>query len=284
MACWLARLGAVAVLCSSGVAAQGASRTLPKPLPGHPGNIFLAGEKVVVPVDAAGGSVWRAFDYEDRKIAEAREAGGKLDLGPLPVGWYRLRRDGAAGKEWISLGVIEPLRAPTPRTSPVASDTAMAWFYPTQQMSAVSSLCALAGLNWTRDRLSWGEMEPRAGAVKTGVTRYDASAAALSGAGLRVLQVNHSTPQWANADPKRFPADLRDAYRFYRAMAARWRGKVQAFEPWNEADIDAFGGHTGSEIASMQKASCLGLKAGNPEVIVCQNVFATHRQAQLEDF
>ena len=39
--------------------------------------------------------------------------------------------------------------------------------------------------------------------------------------------------------------------------------------------IDVFGGHTGCEIASLQKASYLGLKAGNPNVIVCEAVFAT---------
>ena len=102
--------------------------------------------------------------------------------------------------------------------------------------------------------------------------------------GLQVLQVNHVCPAWAGPAHQRFPADLRHAYRFYRAMAQRWAGKVLAFEPWNEADIPMFGGHTGSEIASLQKASYLGLKAGNPRLIACQNVFADHGQAILADF
>lgn len=112
---------------------------------------------------------------------------------------------------------------------------------------------------------------------------YDASARAQAQAGLRVLQVNHSSPRWGNSDPKRFPSDLRDAYRFHRAMAERWAGQVSAFEPWNEADIPNFGGHTGSEMASLQKAAYLGLKAGHKEVIACLNVFAHHNQAQLAD-
>jgi hypothetical protein len=44
-----------------------------------------------------------------------------------------------------------------------------------------------------------------------------------------------------------------------------------------------FGGHTGSEMASLQKAAYLGLKAGNPKVIACLNVFALHRAAILHD-
>jgi hypothetical protein len=102
-------------------------------------------------------------------------------------------------------------------------------------------------------------------------------------AGLRVLQVIHLSPSWANPSPKRFPLDLRDAYHFYAAMAERWRGQVQAFEPWNEADIPMFGGHTGSEMASLQKAAFLGLKVGNPQIVACLNVFALHNPAQLED-
>lgn len=113
--------------------------------------------------------------------------------------------------------------------------------------------------------------------------RYDASVQAQSRAGLRVLDVIHQSPSWANARTKRFPVDLRDGYRFYEAIARRWRGQVQAFEPWNEADIEMFGGHTGSEMASLQKAAYLGLKAGNPQMIACLNVFALHNKAQLED-
>jgi hypothetical protein len=159
----------------------------------------------------------------------------------------------------------------------------MAWFYPTAKMPAVASLCALAGLNWVRDRLSWPELETQHG-VFAEYTRYDASANIQASAALKVLQANHRSPSWANPHGDRFPLDLRDAYRFYREIARRWQGKVLAVEPWNEADIARFGGHTGSEMATLQKASYLGIKAGNPRMIVCQNVFAVHRAATLGDF
>src|SRR6186713_1830723 len=66
-------------------------------------------------------------------------------------------------------------------------------------------------------------------------------------------------------------------------MAKRWKGQVLAIEPWNEADIDVFGGHTGSEQASLQKAAYFGIKKGNPDTIACLNVFAFDRAASLED-
>ncbi|MFO0928587.1 MAG: hypothetical protein U0736_16455 [Gemmataceae bacterium] len=212
-------------------------------------------------------------------MATVRPVDGRVSLGTLPVGFYRLC--GGDGVD-VSLAVLARLQAATPATSPVALDVAMAWFYPKERMPAVANLCTLAGVNWVRDRLAWPEMEPKPGRWAAS-TRYDHTARAQADAGLRVLQVHHASPAWANPDGKRFPLDLRHAYRFQREMARRWNGQVQAFEPWNEADIPMFGGHTGAEMASLQKAAWLGLKAGNPDAIGGLNVFADHKPAQLAD-
>jgi hypothetical protein len=259
------------------------TRTIPRPLPSHPGNIFLVGETVTVPTLPPGdGDTWRAVDYEGRIVAEGRVPAGQVELGRLPVGYYEVWRSAAGATNRLSIGVLEGLRAPTPLSSPIGIDVAMAWFYPKDKMGSVANLCALAGINRVRDRLSWPELEPRKGEFAA-TNRYDWSAQAQSAAGLQVLQVDHLSPAWANPDGKRFPIDLRDSYNFYRAMARRWQGEVVAFEPWNEADIPMFGGHTGSEMASLQKAAYLGLKAGNPKVIACLNVFALHRAVTLQD-
>ncbi len=273
------------ILCHSLAASPAADaphRGLPRPLPGHPGNVFLAGEEIVVPLPSGTTNAWRLVDYRDNTL-HTLPGGAAARPGRLPVGFYRLRPPVETHSNWISFAVIAPLVAPTPLTSPVALDVATAWFYPAEQMDAVANLCALAGVNWVRDRLNWGEMEPQRGQFRAAPTRYDLSAAAQARAGLQVLQVNHISPRWAATDTKRFPEDLRDAFNFYREMARRWRGEVRAFEPWNEADIPMFGGHTGTEMAAFQKAAYLGLKAGNAEVIVGQNVFASHNVAQLED-
>ena len=103
-------------------------------------------------------------------------------------------------------------------------------------------------------------------------------------AGLKILQVNHASPPWANKNQSHFPEDLRDVYHFYRGLAERWNGFVDAIEPWNEPDIELFGGHTGCEIASFQKAAYLGLKAGNPNLPVCESVFAIDCAVTLNEF
>jgi hypothetical protein len=266
--------------------AKDPSRAIPGSLPSHPGNVFLAGEPVVVAAPPGDANTWRMMNYEDNVVAKGEIKNGRVELGQLPVGFYKIVR-GAGGqitnRTW--LGVLEPLHAPTPETSPISTDLGMAWFFPSpkEKMEEVASLCQLAGMNWVRDRLLWNELEPQRGKFVP-ETRYDLSARVQSAAGLKVLQVTHVSTPWANPNGKRFPLDLRDFYYFYRELARRWENKVLAFEPWNEADISVFGGHAGSEMASFQKAAYLGLKAGNPNVIACQNVFAIRRAETLADF
>jgi len=271
---------ALALLYISGSAS--ASSPAMTPLPNHPGNIFLQGEEVSVALPPGTEPKWQAIDYEQKVVASGTSADGRANLGKLRVGYYEVRRDGS--KEKVAVGVLAPLRAPTPDNSRVATDAAMSWFYKddaTKQQA--SSLCKLAGIKWVRDRMSWPEMQKQPGGPIID-NRSDSSVRIERDAGLNVLQVNHAAPRWQKDQPSRFPHDLRDAYDFYKKIAQRWKGQVVAFEPWNEADIDPFGAHTGSEMASMQKASYLGLKAGNPDVIACLNVFAKDRTTTLDDF
>ncbi|MGO9115637.1 MAG: hypothetical protein ACLP9L_41045 [Thermoguttaceae bacterium] len=250
-----------------------------RPLPNHPGNVFLAGEEVSIVLSAEDGATWHVADYDGKPAASGTVQGGKARLGRLALGYYELRCGAAA----TTIGVLAPRQSPVPQSSPIAIDVAMSWFYQTAaEKAAAASLCKLAGTAWVRDRMMWDEIEPgREQFART--TRYDQSARIQSESGLHVLQVLHRTAAWAGRSSKHFPEDLRDIYSFLRHTAARWKGRVQAFEPWNEADIDMFGGHTGAEMASLQKAAYLGLKAGNPEAVACLNVFAIDRRDTLDD-
>lgn len=256
-------------------------RTAPSPSPEHPGNVFLLGEKVTIAAPSETAK-WRITDDGNKKVTEG--TGNTVDAGELGIGWYRIAFLDAQDKEsgYTTAAVLAPLAAPTPQDSPVCVDSASAWFGradPAKQ-ERFAYLATLAGANWIRDRMSWGDMEPQKGSFSENTT-YDSSAEIVSRHGLKSLQVFHGIPQWA-VNPQldgesargRFPRDLRDHYAFCRAMAERYKGRVQAWEPWNEANIPDFGGHTIDEICSLQKAAYWGLKAGDPGVVVCWNVFA----------
>ncbi len=270
-----------------GAAANGAERDIPKPLPDHPGNVFLEPEEVILPIPARTAK-WKLLDVDEKAVGEGDVAEGQdISLGNLGVGWYRADFVDPAGEPtgWTTAAVLTGLKAPVPDDSPVCTDSATAWFarrYEDQpaHQEILANLAALAGVNWIRDRLAWGEVERSRGKF-TDESIYDSSATLAADEGLRVLQVFHSTPGWA-ADKtldgerawSRFPRDLRDQYAFCKAMARRFQGRVQAWEPWNEANIEPFGGHTIDEMCFLQKAAYLGFKAGDPDLKVCWNVYA----------
>ncbi|MBM4042903.1 MAG: hypothetical protein FJ290_30810, partial [Planctomycetes bacterium] len=63
------------------------------------------------------------------------------------------------------------------------------------------------------------------------------------------------------------PADLRDAYAFAKRLAEHYKGRVQAWEVWNEPDI-FFWPDLSDTFAGLQKAAYLGFKAGDPTLPV----------------
>ena len=265
---------------------QHVARDVPTAGPDHPGNVFQVGQEVRVRLPAgmkAAPSRWRALDDRLTMVAQGEvssdHAGrpGTVRLGTPGIGWYRVEFLDADGARlgWTTAAVLARLACPVPQDSPVCLDAAISWLGSDDPAVRAQSvhLAALAGVNWIRDRLRWREVQPKRNTfIKE--TKYDALARMQKSSGLKVLQTFHTTPSWAAGDDSttaRFPTDLREAYKFCKAMSVRFRGRVQAWEPWNEANAGNFGGHTIDEMCAYQKASYLGFKAGDPSVTVCWN-------------
>lgn len=262
---------------------------VPVPLPGHPGNVFLERDDISIPVPEEARLVstpWRLSD--GRQVlrtgilhAGAADAGAVLNLGPLSIGWYRLDfgSTNASNQPWTSLAVLGRMRTPPPAGSPIAVDSAAAWFARENAdlQQQLASLAALAGVGWVRDRLRWGDIQPQPGDLAAPPTTYDTSADAHREAGLAVLQVFHDTPPWARnggSSGGQFAPDLRRVFELGRRLAKRFKGRVAAWEPWNEANVAAFGAHTVDQMCSWQKAAWLGFKSGDPDVLVGWNATA----------
>lgn len=265
-------------------------RESPTPLPDHPGNVFLADEIVRIPLPRTLPTTvteWRLLDDRAHLLRSGElSADNKMDreslqLGTLEIGWYRLEfgATNQPNQVWTSLAVLRRLSKSVPADSPVAVDSAAAWFAPNDvaKQKKLANLAALAGVSWVRDRLRWGEIEPQPGKLTPPPTTYDTSADVHREVGLQVLQVFHDTPRWAREVDDgggRFAPDLRHVYELGRQLALRFAGRVAAWEPWNEANVATFGAHTVDQMCSWQKAAWLGFKAGDPEVIVGWNATA----------
>jgi hypothetical protein len=283
-------------------------RSIPTPLADRPGNVYLETETVYVKVPAETpkeARSWRVLDDKGRMVCsgvfaeDSTTLPSQIRLEQFPIGWYRVEflDEQRSCLHWTTAAVLQKLVAPVPQDSPICVDSATAWFAKDRpdNQARFASLAALAGVSWIRDRITWRELEPKEGQFIKTATSYDSAAAIQANYGLKVLQVFHLTPDWAwdteldGEHPSgRFARDLRHVYRFCKAMARRFKGRVLAWEPWNEANISTFGGHTVDEMCSFQKAAYLGFKAGDPDVTVCWNVYTTtptprHTQDLLEN-
>ena len=276
------------------------ARGIPATAAEHPGNIFLVGESIAIRTPEVQAVRWRVVDDANAVVAQGQlgETSAPVNLGNLGVGWYRLDFLSSSGKvvAWTTTAVLSRLGAPTPQDSPICVDSATSWFArndPAKQ-ERFAYLAGLAGMNWIRDRMSWGGIQTGPETFAQNTT-YDGAATVQAKYDLKVLQVFHDSPGWAadreldgDRATRRFPRDLRHLYNFCKAMAQRYEGRVLAWEPWNEANIAMFGGHTIDEMCTHQKAAYLAFKAAKPDLTVSWNVYAgsgtaLHTQGVLEN-
>jgi hypothetical protein len=283
----MGRLWLTVVVLSAGSALAGEAvveRSIPRP-DGNLAGVFWEGQVVTaaVPQEAASAATqWRVLDDRANPVRSGTRVSSvsTVELGTLGIGWYRVEFLGQGDETlaWTTAAVLAKPATPVPQDSPICLDSATAWFArdDRDKQDRLALLASLAGANWVRDRLRWRDIQPKGPQEFAGLdTTYDASARIQTARGLKVLQVFHDTPPWAVAEGDtsgRYAGDLRDVYRFCKAMAVRFRGTVHAWEPWNEGNVATFGGHTSDEMCSYQKAAYLGFKAGDPNVLVCWNV------------
>ncbi|MBX7258548.1 MAG: hypothetical protein K1Y02_19460, partial [Candidatus Hydrogenedentes bacterium] len=243
-------------------------------------HVFLVGERVQVSVLAKPPNPINKAQALNERLelqAVATVFEGRADFGALPVGWYRvefLRSDDTVAG-FTTAAVLEPLAAAPPDDTPIALDIALAWLGAKDESdwALYAQLARLAGVRWVRDRIHWREVQQEDGSFVEH-TKYDDSADIQAAEGLRILQVFHTRPKWAlapDSNPERPRIDLLKLYSFCKGMAERFHGRVGAWEPWNEGNAGNFGGYTLDELCTIQKASYLGFKAGDPNLTVCWN-------------
>lgn len=235
---------------------------------GRPGNLFAFGQKVVVqaePKDAE----WRVTDLDGAEVAKGR---GTIEIDGLPHGYYELVAKAGERTAKLAFGVVSDHSAKQPPSGRLNVDGATAWLEREGRHEAIAQMLRMAGIGWVRERFSWAGTEPEKGKVDW--KQYDAVADAFAKHGVRVYQIFHDSPAWSHAGKKntRNPADLRDAFAFAKRLAEHYKGRVAAWEVWNEPDI-FFWPDLSDTFAGLQKAAYLGFKAGDPALPVLLGSF-----------
>jgi hypothetical protein len=130
------------------------------------------------------------------------------------------------------------------------------------------------GFHWVKQRFEWRNIEGKSkGSFEW--NEPDRIVDAVSQAGLKIIARVDNQPQWAatsvqwpGTGPPDNPKDWTD---FLSALAARYKGRIQAYEIWNEPNLDREWGNKKpdpSAYASMLKASYQAIKAADPDALV----------------
>ncbi len=131
-----------------------------------------------------------------------------------------------------------------------------------------------AGLRWVKQEIPWREVEGHA----KGVWQWEASDRMLNqieAHNLKVIARLGSQPAWAAPDTAlpgiTPPDDLQDFYDYVFAVASRYKGRIQAYQIWNEPNLAREWGNQPPnpvEYADMLRVGYQAVKAADPQAIV----------------
>lgn len=145
--------------------------------------------------------------------------------------------------------------------------------YNNASRAAVLDKLKAAGVSWVRIDFAWDGIEDTAKGARNSwyIGMMDTCVNLARARGINVLMTLWLTPAWArsggnNRMPPTNPQDYSD---FARWAADHWRGRVAAWEVWNEPDpYQSFFQGTIQQYASIVRAAYPGFKAGDPNTLV----------------
>ena len=143
-------------------------------------------------------------------------------------------------------------------------------------------------------RVQWPELEPAKG--KWQFELLDAFVARAQGYKVELLLPLGRTPAWASARPNEpsaygpgqasEPRDLQDWRTYVRAVASRYRGRIAAYEIWNEVTEPMFWSGSTEKLVELTRIAREELKAIDPDAILVapSSVGMDRRTASVRKF
>jgi len=127
------------------------------------------------------------------------------------------------------------------------------------------------GFGWIKQQVRWQEIEYDRG--NRGWGGLDALADTASASGVKVLFSVVAAPAWARGGKSGVgpPDNYQDFYNFMGAMAAHFKGRVQAYEIWNEQNLSReWEGAplSAADYVRLLKGAYQAIKAADPNAIV----------------
>ena len=120
-----------------------------------------------------------------------------------------------------------------------------------------------AGIQWLRTGFVWAAIEGRKG--EWDFSKHDAAVTVAESRGVRILGLLHGTPDWAQPTIEH----LDDWLGFVRATVTRYKGRVPAWQVWNEPNLEQFWKDPNPrDYARLLKATYPVIKQTDPQALV----------------
>jgi GH35 family endo-1,4-beta-xylanase len=190
--------------------------------------------------------------------------------------------EGARGRSWrgfgcvvVLVGVLGALLvAPAPGLAAQKGlSVDLTWADSLAEQNQTEPIIAESGSKWVRMTLNWSDAEPKQGEFNSWwIAQYDNAVNLAQAAGQRIIFMVGSSPSWASGSsntetPPRNPADYAA---FIHTMAARYAGRVSAWEVWNEENTTRFWstGVNAAQYVSLLKAAYPAVKSADANALV----------------
>ncbi|MBF6613984.1 MAG: cellulase family glycosylhydrolase [Chloroflexi bacterium] len=130
-------------------------------------------------------------------------------------------------------------------------------------MSGVNDL----GYDWVKQQVQWKDTENPKGTYYW--DEIDNIVNSAQSRNVKVLLSIVKAPDWATGGKGGFPTDPQDLGDFMRAMAAHFKGRVGAYEIWNEYNLIGESGDINpGRYVELLKAAYIGIKSQDPNAVV----------------
>jgi hypothetical protein len=126
---------------------------------------------------------------------------------------------------------------------------------------------------------TWAQLEPQKGRWEWRM--LDRTVALAESHGVEVLYTMGRTPRWASARPAQMgrnpnaepggmaePKNLEDWRNYVRTVATRYKGRIKAYEIWNEPNLENFYSGTPEAMVDLAREAYAVLKQVDPSVMV----------------
>lgn len=117
--------------------------------------------------------------------------------------------------------------------------------------------------------VAWPDLEPHKGDWR--FQKLDAYVAMAEQHGTGILLPLALAPPWATArpnDPAAEPGNLDDWRTFVRTVVTRYKGRIQAYEIWNEPNLKQFWTGTTDQMLTLTKEASVIIHSVDPKAIV----------------